>query len=209
MKYAVLFLAAAVAIGGVSLVYTKSNFQKRFNQSKALSCLREWQVAQCVYEQMNPGSNRNRYAQRMIELYDAPDAQPRRLYLIDKDLADAWDGNDRPVALGGYLFADIAPDIPSAQIGLCAYPEKPGESGDAMLILLIDDTKLSMTKEGRPAQSGNEIRIYATLYNNIGAPLRTWPGEEELETNFIRIDRGLMSTDDLRKLIDETKKAAE
>lgn len=183
----ILLLSASlvVACGGTS------DYEKRRNETRAMSYLKKFQTAATVH-QVEFG----RYGD-LDDLYDNGG--------LEDALFRAWDELDDPQPLGGYLYAHFEKD--AERVGLCGYPSEPGESGDLMICTLADPRyfRAEEIAGGAFVSHGEEWNFYTTDFVSFGGALRRWPTARELDTKFTRIkkrspEQGLAEA---RQLVDD------
>ncbi len=151
---------------------------KQAHETSAMSYLKRYQTATSL-NQVEYGRYSN-----LPDLYEEGGYRG----LIDEAFYEAWDGHDDPQPLGGYLFSDVDADANGAPLdredraGLCAYPSKPGESGDHIICVLADPRhfKAEPISAGGFVSHGEEWTFYKAKYEDIGEPVRRWPSDGEL-----------------------------
>ena len=74
---------------------------------------------------------------------------------------------------------------------MCAYPSRPGETGDLMICTLVDPQyfRAQEIAEGAFVSHGEEWNFYTADFKSFGKPLRRWPDDEEFKDRFIRIEK--------------------
>jgi len=163
-----------------------SSYDKKYNETRAMSFLKKYQTANSLY-QVEYGS----YTSLKMLYEDGSSG------VIDKAFYQALDDQNSPQPLSGYLFTSIDKDSDGSKLdrtertGLCAYPEKPGESGDLIICTLSDPRHFEAEElEGGGFTShGEEWNFYIAGYQNLGEPIRKWPTDEILKNNFTRIQK--------------------
>ncbi|MFH1023380.1 MAG: hypothetical protein V1809_08310 [Planctomycetota bacterium] len=185
-------LAGVLVVGGfVGGLRMVRGVTKVTNRTGALSALRKYQVAQFVYREMSEGEGgRPVFAARLPDLHRTPDGR-RVLDLIPESLAAAWAGAAAPAPLNGYRFADVAVEEKDrdARCGLCAWPDRPGVSGDEVLLILLDETTVAMPEEGRVVEGGG-VSLWSRPCAEISGPVTSWPAAEEL-ARWKRLDKSV------------------
>lgn len=165
----VLLLSATLiaACGG------NSDYEKRRNETRAMSYLKKFQTAATVY-QLEFG-----HYGTLEDLRDNGG--------LEDALYRAWDGFDYPQPLSGYLYAYFEKD--AERVGLCGYPSEPGENGDLMICTLADPRYFQVEEIADRAfvSHGEEWNFYTTDFTSYGDALRRWPSARELDTRFTRI----------------------
>lgn len=158
---------------------------KKHNETVAMSFLKKYQTAATLY-QVEYG----RYGS-LKEVYEDGSSG-----VINNDFYQAWDGHNNPQALGGYLFSSIDEDSNGGELdrsdraGLCAYPEKPGGSGDLIICTFADPADFRAEEiAGGAISHGEEWNFYVANYTTMGKPLRKWPSRNMIETNFTKIQK--------------------
>ena len=139
-----------------------ADYDKRRNESHAMSYVKKFQTAVTLHH-VEYGSHTN-----MAALFETGE--------IEAPVYEAWDQHDAPKAHAGYLYTYFQGG--DERIGLCAYPAKPGTSGDVMICALGD---LSAWDD--------EWELYTTNFEHYGRPLHDWPTRRELESDFVRMER--------------------
>jgi len=125
----------------------------------------------------------------------------------DSDLYWAWDGHADAEPDGGYFFCEIAggpgggPLDRRVRTGLCAYPAKPGVTGDYIYCVLADTSALDAM--GSPEEfgfvsRGEEWKMVRARYKDIGGPPRYWPSEAQLKEKF-EVLEGISPEEGLRR----------
>jgi len=163
-----------------------SSYDKKYNETRAMSFLKKYQTANSLY-QVEYGS----YAS-LKELYEVGSSGA-----IDEAFYQALDDHNNSQPLSGYMFSSIDKDSDGSRLdsteraGLCAYPEKPGESGDLIICVLSDphhfeDEEL---EGGGFVSHGEEWNYYTAEYKNLDEPLRKWPADKKLDNDFTRIQK--------------------
>ncbi|MFC1588530.1 hypothetical protein ACFL54_09475, partial [Planctomycetota bacterium] len=94
------------------------------------------------------------------------------------------DTQDVPKAFEGYLFTIIDMDD-SGQSGLCAYPEKPGKTGDTILLVFIDGY---FAENPVFTNKRDTLYIYQASYKDIGRPINEAPSAQEL-SKFEKVEK--------------------
>ena len=163
-----------------------SSYDKKYNETRAMSFLKKFQTANSLY-QVEYGS----YASLKVLYEDGSSGA------IDKEFYQALDGQGNPQSLSGYLYSSIDNDSDGSTLdrtertGLCAYPEKPGESGDLIICILSDPRhfKADEIEGGGFVSHGEEWNFYTANYQKLGEPLQKWPTDQELKNNFTRIQK--------------------
>ncbi len=157
---------------------------KKANESSALAQLKKYSTAQniMIVEQ-------GRFAHSLSELHDSGYLPGRTQQLLA-----AWQGSTSPVPMSGYLFADIEEDAGGGRLddpmrgGLAAYPAAPGESGDRVLLILLDERSASMPQPvGGGFVGGANWRLFWAIHQDVEIPLTRWPSASELESTFHEI----------------------
>lgn len=146
---------------------------KTYNETQAIARLRQYQTAQFMFQEMG-SEGEGRFAARLPDLYNPPGMPGQKL--IPQGMAKAWGGSPAPEPYDGYLFlelktkADGSPVSFEGEFGLCAYPAKPGKTGDIIYLLLLD----GMTPElwARKCETGMSL------------PVTVWPTPEELNRSY-------------------------
>ena len=142
---------------------------KKANETQAMAMLKQYQVAQSIYRVEGWGPEFG-YA-RFRDLYEESGGGQ----FLDERTYKAWDGHTYSAPVSGYLIADIDTDR-SRRAGACAYPLEPGRSGDLMILMLLDDS------------DPDEWSYYVAPAEEIGDPIRTWPGAATLG-KFRRLEK--------------------
>ena len=163
-----------------------SSYDKKYNETRAMSFIKKYQTANSLY-QVEYGS----YASLKVLYEDGSSGA------IDKAFYQALEDQNSPQPLSGYLFSSIDKDSDGGKLdrtertGICAYPEKPGESGDLIICTLSDPRyfKAEEMEGGGFVSHGDEWNIYVADYLKLGEPLRQWPSDEILKNNFTRIQK--------------------
>ncbi len=152
-----------------------SDYERRRNETRALSYLKKFQTAATLY-QVEFG----RYG--TLEELRGDD-------LIESALYSAWDALENPRPLGGFLYTHFVKD--SERVGMCAYPSEPGTSGDLMICTLVDPRYFQAQEyaEDIYISHGEEWNFYTTDFASVGEPLRHWPDDRTLESRFTRIEK--------------------
>lgn len=142
---------------------------KAYNETQAIARLRQYQTAQFMFQSMGSAEGEG-FARRLPDLYSTPGMPGQKL--IPEGMAKAWGGAPNPEPLDGYLFvelrtkADGTPVTFEGEFGLCAYPAKPGKSGDLVYLLLLD---------------GETPEIWVRrCQKDLPLPIAIWPSLEEL-----------------------------
>ena len=162
---------AVFMVTGLLLACGSSDFEKRANETVAMSQLKKFQTANALYH-----VEFGHYVS-LETLYEDGSSGA-----IDDVLFAASDSRPDPQPINGYLFSSLDEDD-EERVGLCAYPQEPGETGDLMICALAD------------------------LSTSFGGPLRTWPSDEQLDTQFTALE-GRSPKDALteaRRLMEETR----
>ena len=162
-----------------------SDYEKRRNETRAMSFLKKYQVANSLY-QTEYGSYTS-----LKKLYEDGSSG-----VINKHFYQAWDGQNNLQSLGGYFYSSIDTDSNGGTLdrteraGLCAYPEDPGDSGDLIICTLSDPNDFKAEAvEGGFVSHGEEWNFYVANYSNLGKPLRKWPDNQTLKSHFTKIQR--------------------
>jgi hypothetical protein len=162
-------------------------YTKLYNETSAKALLKEYAVMQGVYR-MEERDARWRYGS-VKDLFGDGGSKS----LISERLYRAWDGHPSPRAANGYLFAEIdtgADGLPldrTKRAGLCAYPERPGRSGEKVILMLLDDDRrygLPHGVESPDVGQGRDWNYYVAEYAKAGKPARVWPTPRELSDVF-------------------------
>ncbi|PCJ62599.1 MAG: hypothetical protein COA79_03540 [Planctomycetota bacterium] len=183
-------LIIILLLGGSAFLYTGNHIYKgvtmQSNEVNALSGLKQWQMAVSV---------------AMNEIGQYPSSEEifgddnRFLGMLDEDVANAWDGHSDPIPYNGYYFSSLEEDEDSEskfRVGLCAYPVKPGSTGNAMILLLLDDSKMSFDEEtGQPIGRDDSFQIWRGNFTDYGEPVREWLSKEDLNQYFKRVDKSV------------------
>ncbi len=163
--------------GGMSLL-------KKANETSALAQLRKYSIAQNLMM-----AEQGRYAQSLSTLYDEG-YMPGR----DRRLLAAWEGAGAPKPLSGYVFADIVEHESGGELdgrfrsGLSAHPVVPGESGDRVLLILLDEESAPMPAEVDGGFIGGaNWRLFWAKHEDVNIPLTQWPSDLELQSTFHEI----------------------
>lgn len=177
---ALLLFLTLSGCGGESGVFKKSN------QTNAMAKLRNFGTVNSIF-----------YAERME--YSDLQGLYREGY-IAREFFDAWDKNANPTPFQGYLFTDITeysnggPMDRHARSGLCAYPVKPGSSGDKIFLILLDD-RFSEVVGGNPEEGGfastGGSKLLAVPYNKVAGPVTRWPSDEEMKFLYEDLSRSI------------------
>ena len=187
---------AVFMVTGLLLACGSSDFEKRANETVAMSQLKKFQTANALYH-----VEFGHYVS-LETLYEDGSSGA-----IDDVLFAASDSRPDPQPINGYLFSSLDEDD-EERVGLCAYPQEPGETGDLMICALTDLSTLDEPEESEGFVSGaDEWRIYVTDFTSFGGPLRTWPSDEQLDTQFTALE-GRSPKDALteaRRLMEETR----
>jgi len=162
------------------------NPMKKANETSALAQLKKYSTAQNIMF-----VEQGRFAHSLSELHDSGYLPGRTQQLLA-----AWQGSTSTKPMSGYLFADIEEDAGGGRLddtmrgGLAAYPEAPGESGDRVLLILLDERSASMpTPVGGGFVGGANWRLFWANHQDVEIPLTRWPSETELQTAFHEIRR--------------------
>lgn len=107
--------------------------------------------------------------------------------LIDPAMVQASHRASPSSALNGYFFSEIDSGT-SLRTGLAAYPERIGETGDKVIMILIDEGAGPQPTEDRPI-SGDNSRIFFAQAKDVGLPITRWPSKVDLTTNWHEIRR--------------------
>jgi hypothetical protein len=178
------------------------SFEKKANQVNALSKLKQFQAYTTMYYEENNG-----FYGRLND--DGTG--------IDEAFYKAWDKHTNPEPLSGYLFSHIETGLNGLtlnlreRIGLCAYPFKPGKTGDFIYCALADlrvlEKKFSGMAQGFTS-GAEEWTVYKAQYKDLGGPVHAWPAEEDLHTIFQPINKKAPQEglDEARKLFDTIRK---
>ena len=92
----------------------------------------------------------------------------------------------------GYFLSEIetGPDGDELdrvhRAGLCAYPAKPGDTGDNIICITVAPGGKRPVGAGPAVFAGLPPRwsIYLARYEDIGEPVTDWPNEGELQDRF-------------------------
>ena len=94
--------------------------------------------------------------------------------------------------------------------GLCAYPAKPGKTGDLIICILADPQNFQegMSGDFPTVSHGEEWTFYKAKYKDIGEPVRSWPSDETLQETFQALKKrtpqeGLREAERLVKSVSE------
>ena len=179
---------ASIIVGGYALFGCggSSNYDKKYNETRAMSFLKKYQTANSLY-QVEYGN----YASLKMLYEDGSSGA------IDKDFYQALDSQGNPQSLSGYLYSSIDKDSDGSPLDrtertrLCAYPDNPGESGDLIICILSDPRhfKADEMEGGGFVSHGEEWNIYVADYQKFGKTLQKWPTDTELKNNFTRIQK--------------------
>ncbi len=152
-----LWIIASLSLLGCGRVELIREAGKQARETKAMSLLKQYQVAQTIYriEGLDP---EQKYA-HLAELFGER--------LVDEQIFRAWDGQSDPEPASGYLFAEIDADR-HRRAGLCAYPGQPGRDRDLMILMLLDHSQ----RDG--------WNFYVIPFEEIGRPVRRWPSSSLL-----------------------------
>ncbi len=160
------------------------NPMKKANETSALAQLKKYSTAQNIMF-----VEQGRFAHKLSELHGSGYLPGRT-----QPLLAAWQGSTSPEPMSGYLFADIEEDAGRGRLddpmrsGLAAYPEAPGESGDRILLILLDESSASMAAlVGGGFVGGASWRLFWANHRDVEIPLTRSPSETELETTFHEI----------------------
>jgi hypothetical protein len=202
---AIIFSLLLVLISGCD--FGGSGALKKANETNAFASLKMISSAQNVIVMED-----DKYAETIPDI-------DRRGYGSERTMRQvvaAYHKSANKTPYSGYYFADIEEDESGRTLdrrvryGLTAYPSTPGITGDIMIILLIDRSKVRFNEnhiEGRPDTS-DEIQYWVASYKDIGRPVLRWPSEDELNTKFRRIkmkspSEALQEAEELKKRYDE------
>lgn len=158
----VLIATVALACGDLGV---GEDAQKMAREAKAMSLLKQYQVAQALYKIEGWGAD---YGYGSLG-----DLRDRGEGIIDGELFGAWDRTRNATPVEGYLFADIQTDR-QHRAGLCAYPSDP-EMADTMILMLLDDS------------DPDEWAFYKAPFASVGNPVRKWPSAATLSKSFERV----------------------
>ena len=163
------------------------DLNKQYNEAKAMSLLKQYATAQALYQTETSGE------------YGTLEKLHAGSGYIQDELYNAWDGNAKPIPVGGYLFSelgksDTGDDLdPSERAGLAAHPVEPGVSGDKIILMLLDltDTREPQQgyEEGSFSSLGEDWNYYVADYNRIGNPVTRWPSKSDLESKWTKLEK--------------------
>ena len=165
--------------------FSIKGMMKTANETKAMSILKMLQTASAVYQ-----CEREGIYGTIKELHDSGG-------MISESIYQAWDRQEKPTPISGYLVADIATDsggIPlnrRERSGFAAYPVKPGVTGDSIILMLCDQRNLKAPQggEGGFVSHGEEWTFFKADYAKIGGPVRCFPGDNELRTKWTALKK--------------------
>ena len=188
---------AVFMLSGLLLACGSSDFERRANETVAMSQLKKFQTANAIY-QVEFG-----HYVSLETLYEDGSSGA-----IDDALFAASDSQPDPQPANGYLFSSLDEDDDEERVGLCAYPQEPGETGDLMICVLADLSTLEEPEDGEGFASGaDEWTFYVTDFASFGEPLRAWPSGRQLDTQFTALE-GRSPKDALteaRRLMEEAR----